>query len=129
MHCRVIISELVTYTCYGEIPDVIGWVNNMSILVECKTHRADFRRDKTKIFRQVPKYGIGHWKFYLSLPGIIPHKELPMCWGLYELENNRVVHKYGWKYSNGKQPPFDSQRSSEVALLVSKLARTERKSK
>ena len=50
-----------------ENPDAIGWRYSYggaryegSILVECKTSRADFKQDFKKAFRQDPELGIGN---------------------------------------------------------------------
>ena len=120
-HCRVVLSELVAYTNSGETPDVIGWVNNRSILVECKISKSDFYADKRKRSRINGMPALGHWRFYLSLPGIIT-SQIPDGWGLYEVHGKKIIHNGGLKYSNMKNPPFESDRASEVAMLVSALA-------
>ena len=42
----------------NEIPDVIGFSSNGSTLIECKTSKSDFKRDKKKMFRSVPQITI-----------------------------------------------------------------------
>jgi len=124
-HCRVVLSELVAYTPSGETPDAIGWVNNRCILVECKMSLADFYADKKKRARW-PRYpALGHWRFYLTPPGLLENTMVCLTerWGLYEVHGKRIFHVSGTKYSNAVQPPFISDRQSEVALLVSALAR------
>ena len=121
--CRVRIEELVAYTLSSETPDVIGWTRGFSVLVECKTSRADFRKDKNKRSRKSHNPALGNWRFYLAPPDIIPIVELPLGWGLYEIYNKRVVHKAGVRYTNASQPPFESCLKSEVAMLVSALSR------
>jgi len=121
--CRVRLKELVAYTLTGEIPDVIGWVRGFSVLVECKTSRADFRRDRKKLSRESYMPALGNWRVYLSTPGIIPYDELPKGWGLYEVCGKCIRYKAGVRYSNASQSPFQSCLKSEVALLVSALSR------
>ena len=57
--CSVIISEMVSMS--SEQPDVIGFNNSQSILIECKTSRSDFRADKKKHFRIKPDIGMGNF--------------------------------------------------------------------
>lgn len=122
-HCRVVLVELVAYTLTGETPDVIGWVNNRSILVECKSNRADYLADKKKRARQEGFRALGHWRFYLTPPNIIMPSEIPEGWGIYEVQRRTVNYRGGAKYANAKIAPFNSDRESEVAMLLSALAR------
>ena len=123
LHCRVVLSELVAYTKSGETPDVIGWVHNRAILVECKSSRSDFYADKKKRARRKNIPALGDWRFYLTIPDLIKPEELIEGWGLYEIYGKRVVFKGGGAYRNAARPPFVSDRESEVAMLVSALSR------
>lgn len=125
LNCGVVVTELVAYTPSGETPDAIGWVWNKSILVECKTNRGDFFADRKKRSRQEGFRALGHWRFYLTPAGLISPEEIPDGWGLYEAHSNKIAHKAGVKYTNAypKLPPFESDRASEVALLLSMLRR------
>jgi len=88
--CGVVLSEQACVN--GEIPDAIGWKQAChSVLVECKTTRADFLADRAKPFRQKPEKGVGSERFYLAPPGLINPEELPGGWGLLELRQGRVV--------------------------------------
>lgn len=55
--CTVAISEMASVA--GETPDAIGWRHGVSILIEAKTSRADFRADRKKPWRQRPHIGMG----------------------------------------------------------------------
>jgi len=123
-HCRIVFSELVAYTRSGETPDAIGWVNNKSILIECKTSRSDFFADKKKKARNPNFPALGHWRFFLTPPGLIQDDEIPEDWGLYEVIDKQVRYRGGRKYNHGAHP-FKSDRDSEVAMLVSALSRIE----
>ncbi len=124
--CRVTLREFDAYTSNGEIPDVIGWVNRRCILTEVKASRSDFLSDKKKRFRRPDMPALGHWRFYFTVPNIIKPEELPAGWGLYELwHSKRVYYKAGIKYRNAEQPPLNSNRNDEVAILVSALRRLE----
>jgi hypothetical protein len=103
-------------TATGEIPDVLGWDNRGSIVLECKTSVADFRADHRKPFRVQPQLGLGRQRWYLAPQGVIPVDELPDNWGLLELQASRlvVIHHSGL---------FTSYYPGEVAILLSTLRR------
>lgn len=122
LHCRVVLTELVAYTASRETPDAIGWVNGLSIMVECKRTRSDFYADKKKAAR-VGGRAVGHWRFYLTPPGLLSPDEVPAGWGLYEVTGKGIRHAGGERYANMRASPFNSDRDSEVAMLVSALAR------
>jgi len=79
-NCSLVLAELVTAA--GETPDVIGFGHGSSVLVECKTSRADFLRDKNKRFRIYPDQGMGQQRLYLADPGVVEPEDLPRHWGL-----------------------------------------------
>jgi len=125
-HCRVILSELVAYTNSCETPDAIGWVHNRAILVECKATVDDFRADLKKRARHPLMPALGAWRFCLTPPDLLKSENLIrgyQGWGLYEVHDRRIVHVGGIEYSNAARPPFESDRNSEVAMLVSALSR------
>lgn len=123
-HCIPVCSEMVAYTRTGEIPDAIGWTAAASILFECKTSRADFLRDRNKIFRQYEDMGMGDFRFYLTTPGVIKSvEELPEGWGLYEAENDKVRYKFGVRYDNAVPHPFMGSKVNEIILMRSWIRR------
>ena len=65
-----------------EIPDVIGFKWNHSVLIECKSTRQDFLKDKTKPFRKNPELGMGEYRFFLCPEDLIKVSDLPEKWGL-----------------------------------------------
>ena len=121
-HCRVILTEFVAYTKSGETPDAIGWVNNKSVLVECKRTQSDFYADLRKRSRCPGMSALGHWRFYLTMPGVIT-VGIPEGWGLYEIHDKKIIFSQGIKYANAIRSPFISDRDSEVAMLLSALSR------
>lgn len=127
-HCRVVLAELVAYTRSLETPDAIGWVNNKAILVECKMSRADFYADQKKPARSPNMLALGDWRFYLTPRDLLKPNEIPTGWGLYEIHGKRIIYKGGSKYANARKPPFESDRKSEIAMLVSALSRIHSKS-
>lgn len=85
--CSLVLTE---FTSAGfETPDAIGWriAEGWSILVECKTSRSDFRRDREKISRQHRSMSIGQERWYLTPPGLLRAEEVPDGWGLLEAGN------------------------------------------
>lgn len=83
---KYVAVELMTYG--NEIPDV--WATNgwSATIVEVKTSRADFLRDRAKKCRQNPIEGIGNFRWYFARQGIIKEEELPEDWGLAEADEN-----------------------------------------
>jgi hypothetical protein len=91
--CRLVLREVVS--CARETPDAIGWRWGSSTLVECKTSRADFRRDQKKVGHASPDWGMGEYRYYMTPPGLLRVDELPEGWGLLEVHGRRVrvVHE------------------------------------
>lgn len=90
--CVIAFEEFGSPT--GEIPDAIGWKSNgRSVLIECKTSRADYLRDKEKPFRQNLFMGVGAERYYMIPEGAftidICH-DLPVDWGLLAVKGNGV---------------------------------------
>ena len=72
-----------------ETPDVIGFASYGSAIIEVKTSRADFSRDKNKMFRRYPDMGMGGYRFYLCPKDLIKKEELPEKWGLIYVDENK----------------------------------------
>ena len=83
LRIKIIATEFVTAA--RETPDIIGWKDGMSILIECKTSLSDFKRDKKKYGARTGNK-MGNARFYLcprSLASTIIDKDLlPQGWGL-----------------------------------------------
>lgn len=85
--CSFAFKELKTINY--EIPDVIGFRDDGSFVLEAKTSRSDFLCDKNKPFRIKPAQGMGDWRFYIAPAGLISIAELPPMWGLIEVNEKR----------------------------------------
>jgi hypothetical protein len=124
--CGVAFKELNTSTINREYPDVIGFGSfGYSVLIECKTSRADFFADRKKPFRKEPSLGMGSQRFYCCPTGLIKQEELPDGWGLiYVNEKGRAtaVHSNykGNLIHNNKQ---DKNIVAEHGLMYSALRR------
>jgi len=124
LNCRVVIRERVA-ACI-ETPDAAGWVNGYCILVECKTSRGDFLVDQKKSFRRNAHIGVGHWRFYLTAPGLLAGLDIPAGWGWYVVEGRSVKHAGGARYANADRPPFrESAQDGEIRLLLAEMVARE----
>lgn len=97
-----------------EKPDTIGFdTYGNSILIECKTSRADFLVDKQKPHRK--EGGMGDKRFFMAPKGLLDPTEIPDGWGLIEYSKStvRVVKK---------SADFAGNKSAEMMLMVSALA-------
>jgi len=113
--CGLVTTEIITSAC--ESPDVLGWSGNVSILLEAKVSRADFRADRKKIFRKMPEFGIGHQRYYIAPSGMISVDELPEGWGLIE------VNDKGKTLVKLNSERFQSSSQLEVTILLSLIRR------
>lgn len=77
-----------------ENPDVWGTTGFKSMLIEVKTSRADFLKDKKKIFRtddeEYRKYALGNKRYYLVPKGMVTIEELPTHLGLLEWDGSGI---------------------------------------
>lgn len=126
MGCTAVLLE-ASYGGTSEVPDAIGFVQSgghpaYSIVIECKTNRADFLKDKAKAFRQRDSYGqdsgMGIERYYLAPRGMLEKAELPHGWGLLEYAGGRIYVELA--------PMFKAQTASQVRqelqLLVGALS-------
>lgn len=122
--CGVVYSELKTWNNSGEIPDVLGFRSSTSILIECKTSISDFKADSKKPFRIKPEKGMGDWRFFLTVKGLLKDIELPKGWGLLEVSNNKIRIKSGGPKGNSwYKRPFKANYSAERSFLYSIIRR------
>ena len=115
--CRAVFAEL---QLEGEHPDVLGWSGfGNSHLVEVKTSRSDFRRDRHKVRSRRPEGAMGNQRWYFVPHGLLQASDLPTGWGLAEVRNNRVyvLHKAPYR-KLGERAERQERRA-----LVSALAR------
>ncbi|NID14357.1 hypothetical protein [Luteibacter yeojuensis] len=126
--CKVVMTELVALCGNGEIPDAIGWRGNDSILVECKTSRADFFADRAKTFRREPERGMGALRYFLAPEGVLKVDDLPPRWGLLESRPRGVRLLAGpnpktWSGAWGEFHHTERAHQSEMAMLLSGMNR------
>ena len=125
--CGFAFKELVTLNGSGEVPDVIGFKDDGTFLLEAKTSRSDFSSDKKKRFREHPERGMGDWRFYICPKGMVNISELPELWGLIEVnEKGKARTTYnpfgkGNIYSRWTRQP--KNHIAERAMMFSALRR------
>lgn len=118
-HCRLVLTEyIVTYS--QEQPDALGWMNRWDdghircINVECKVSRSDFLRDQDKFHRRGGK-SIGSRRWYMAPVGIIRADEVPVGWGLAEVDGAKVRRTIEAPDVSSQTRNFDS----ELNILIS----------
>lgn len=118
----------------SENPDAIGWryswgnaSNEGSILIECKTSRADFKKDFQKTFRIEPEKGIGNWRYYMCPTDVIKLEEIPEKWGLIYVNEKRKlkVIRHPYKETQRKSKYQVINTENERFLLTRWLSKTE----
>jgi hypothetical protein len=124
MGCGVVFTELVTMA--DETPDAFGLRSDYTILVECKTSKADFFADQKKRFRKNPEEGIGDYRFYLCPKDLISPNELPSKWGLLYFDGKKVKKIKAPKgniASSWIDFKFDKSERKELRIMYSALRR------
>ena len=132
LNCGVVVVELHTWS--PEIPDVIGWLTDCSIVIECKATRSDFLADAKKPHRANPVRGMGDRRFYLTQPGLIQPEELPPGWGLLVVVGRTVkVMRWStpvttetvksWYHARTWEHPFTANKTEEMGVMYSLLRR------
>jgi len=123
--CSIVVTEMVTVAM--ETPDAIGFRNQMSIMVECKTSMADFRADAKKFHRLHPETGMGNYRFFMCEDGLIPEADVPLGWGLLYIQGKKVKKIRGLHGNCGATENgvfcFDASLRAERTLLLSILRR------
>ena len=114
--CKYVAVELV---CAGaENPDVWGTNGFESVMVEVKTSRGDFLKDRRKFTRRKEgeMFAVGNYRFYLVPKGLVVPEELPERWGLLEWDGGRIVLVKGAER-------MACENRCELAILCSSMRR------
>lgn len=120
----VVVTEMMAVTTTGEVPDVLAFKNGASLLMECKTSRADFLSDAKKPFRKKATTGMGAYRAYVAPAGVIKEADLPRGWWLLEPHGNGLRVVVGPK-SNllGRRPFIKRNYEGEQSILLSAIRR------
>lgn len=88
--CSLVATERMAPTA-NEAPDAIGWRwDGFSVLVECKTSLGDFYADRRKPTRRGLLPAMGQERWYLTPPGLLTGRDLPVGWGWAVVQHGRV---------------------------------------
>lgn len=74
-----------------EIPDVLAFRANGSLLIECKMSREDFFADFKKPERCGNVLGLGNYRVYAAPEGLLEINDIPKKWGFIEITHNQKV--------------------------------------
>lgn len=118
-NCTVTAKELVTHG--PETPDAIGFKGAYSILVECKTSRADFLADRKKYVRRSPDGGMGSKRYFAAPVGLLSLAEIPDGWGLLDIYKSETGNISAKEVKESGH--FTKSQSNEIILLVSIIRR------
>ena len=113
--CQYVVCELERI---GESPDVFGFGSTSSThLIEVKISRSDFLNDKKKYYRKYPEMGIGKFRSYLCMEGLIKDEDLPENWGLLWIDSKGKISEIV------KARIQESDHIEELKLITSILRR------
>ncbi len=120
--CPVVLIEVHSHA--HEIPDAIGFkADGSSIVVECKTSRADFLRERLKMARCLERvdssWAMGMARWYLLLPGILLPDDDLGNWGVLEVRRRSLRKRVQAANLYRKPAP-------ELALMVAAFRRRDR---
>lgn len=116
--CSIVYADMSTIGTQ-ERPDAIGWYGTYSRLVECKTSRSDFLKDKKKYWASQPESGMGMQRWYTVPADLVRPEEVPAWWGLaYVYPKKIVVVKQALDRST-----WDHR--GEISMLTSAIKRIE----
>lgn len=118
----VVSSELKTNGS-REIPDVLAFRSNTSLIIECKTSKADFRKDFSKPERCGMLTGVGNYRLYCTPEGLLKIEQIPESWGLIEVTPNGKIKLIRFKEGNiyhGNHSP-DNYRLTDPYFHISDI--------
>lgn len=126
--CSVILKEKKSIT--AEIPDLLARKSEISILLEAKASISDFRADKKKAYRIIPKKGVGNYRLFIAEKGLIPIEELLEGWGLLEVDSfsEEIIRTRCWKGNIAMecegilkfQPNLEAEKLMLLSMIRSK---------
>lgn len=101
----VVLPEFFSFNT--ELPDVIGFKDDFSVVYEIKVSRSDFLGDAKKSFRRRPEKGMGDRRYYVVPKGMVSPDELPSGWGLLYLYPSGKIREVKSSYLPDPKP-FDA---------------------
>ena len=121
----VVLPEFFSHN--AELPDVIGFKDDYSVVYEIKVSRGDFLGDKNKSFRRSPDKGMGDRRYYVVPKDMVRIEEMPTGWGLIYLYPSGKLREVKSSYIPNPEPinadswrwpgTFKKNVSAEMHLL------------
>lgn len=105
---KVVLPEFSTVHS-SEIPDVLAFSARDSHMIEVKVSRADFLRDKKKVFRYAEDRGMGNYRYYCCPAKLIGPLEVPDGWGLIYVYPSGHARQMMW--GDRKDSNMDAERT------------------
>lgn len=97
-----------------EIPDIVGFRAESSMIIECKCSMADFRADFKKPHRTIDGLGVGNYRLYLAEKGVLDINKIPSKWGFLEVDEKGRVEVVRFKKGNIYVGNLDEKRSQTI---------------
>jgi len=120
--CSVRFRERVSSV--SENPDAMGFGgSNFSVLIECKSSRADFIKDMKKWFRRRPEDGMGYKRYFMVPVGMLKTSEIPKGWGLLEVYEKTPHMNRRVRIAVDAESFHERNREAEIKYLVSAIRR------
>jgi len=120
--CSIRFRERIT--SISENPDAMGFGGKyFSILIECKSSRADYIADKKKWFRRRPEDGMGYKRYFMAPVGILKPAEIPKGWGLLEVYEKTPRMNRRVCIAVDSEAFHERNREAEIKYLVSAIRR------
>jgi len=121
--CNIVLPEFFTHN--AELPDVLGFKNEYSTVIEVKISRSDFFADRKKLFRIKPEKGMGDYRYYCCPKGLIKKEEVPEGWGLLYVYPGGKIREVKQSYFHRPITPeqwnyggrFDKNTDAEMHVL------------
>ena len=121
----LVLPEMKAALRTNEIPDIIAFRGGgETLLIECKTSRADYLADRNKPFRQNPETGVGLYRILISTENVV-HNDLYKNWEHIILDEKgniktSTLPNCGNMTLSSKAHKFQNRnQTGELALLYS----------
>jgi len=114
-----------------EKPDVIGWRDNLSFVIECKISKTDLKADSSKVFRQEENLGMGEQRYYLITTALFSEirgcieKYIPEKFGLI-IYGDRLGNGCRNRIRIGKSGDFTANLREERKFLRARILEVQR---
>lgn len=120
--CNPVFSEQGSQS-FSEMPDAIGFLKDLCIVVECKTSKSDLYADRKKPFRE--SGGLGNLRYYFMTEKL--YRECKGFdwhgWGVVTLKEH---HGQGRQVSGRNSVQFKSNIKNERDFLRSRILEIQR---